>query len=153
MIKKWIDEVKLYSSSDDLGMILIHNGIVRGTSKDGKKVKGLHLSYDKENLDTLIKEYEKNKGIVAIKVWINEGTLKIGDDIMYVLVAGRLQTDVIPVFKGLLSKIKKRLFQKENFLRKNFYVQSLIICCYNYYHVSPFKRETITCKRGISFCL
>jgi hypothetical protein len=34
------------------------------------------------------------------------------DDIMYVLVAGRLRTDVLPVFEGLLSKIKVRLFQK-----------------------------------------
>lgn len=115
VIKKWIDEVKLNSSPDDLGMILIHNGIVRGTSKDGKRVKGIHLSYDKERLDMMIKEYKKNKGITAIKVWINEGRLNIGDDIMYLLVAGRLRTDVIPTFEELLSKIKKEIVLEREF--------------------------------------
>jgi molybdopterin synthase catalytic subunit len=115
VIEKWIEEVKLNAKSDDLGMILIHNGIVRGTSKEGKKVKGIHLSYDKEKLNSLIKEYEKNKGIVAIKAWINEGTLNIGDNIMYLLVAGRLRTDVLPTFEELLSKIKREIVSEKEF--------------------------------------
>jgi hypothetical protein len=38
-----------------------------------------------------------------IKAWINEAPLKVGDDIMYVLVAGRLRTNVLPTFSGALS--------------------------------------------------
>jgi len=44
-----------------------------------------------------------------IKAWINEGPLKVGDDIMYVLVAGRLKTNVLPTFEELVSKIKREV--------------------------------------------
>jgi len=115
VIEKWIAEVKGSADLEDLGMSLIHNGIVRGTSKAGKMVKGMQLSYDKEKLNSLISEFKKKEGIVAIKAWINEGTLNIGDDIMYVLVAGRLRTDVLPVFEGLLSKIKGEVVSEKEF--------------------------------------
>ena len=115
MIERWITEIKASSDPRELGMILIHNGIVRATSKDGKSVKGMHLSYDSERLNYLIAEYRKRKGIVAIKAWINEGDLKVGDDIMRVLVAGRLRTDVLPTFEELISKIKKEVVSEGEF--------------------------------------
>ncbi len=115
MIDQWIAEVKQSSDPQELGMILIHNGIVRATSKDGKGVKGMRLSYDREKLNFLIAEFGKKDGIVAIKAWINEGTLKVGDDIMYVLVAGRLRTDVLPTFQELISRIKREVVSEEEF--------------------------------------
>lgn len=33
MISAWIDEIKREADPDGLGMILVHNGIVRGTTK------------------------------------------------------------------------------------------------------------------------
>jgi len=97
------------SNFKDLGMILVHNGIVRATSKDGKPVRGMHLSYDKKKLSHLLDELSKRDGIVEIKVWINEGLLKIGDDIMYAFVAGKFRTSVIPVLEELVSRIKKEI--------------------------------------------
>lgn len=44
MVEQWIADVKGSSDFRELGMILMHNGIVRATSKDGKTVKGMHLS-------------------------------------------------------------------------------------------------------------
>jgi molybdopterin synthase catalytic subunit len=113
VIEQWIAEVKQNSDPKELGMILIHNGVVRATSKDGKSVKGMHLSSDKVKLNSLMTEFGKRDGIVAIKTWINEGTLKVGDDIMYVLVAGRLRTDVLPTFEELISKIKREVVSEE----------------------------------------
>ena len=115
MIEKWIAEVKKNTDPEKLGMILIHNGIVRGTSKKGKSVKGMYLSYDKEKLNSLISEFRKKEGVVEIKAWINEGNLKIGDDIMYVLIAGRFRTDVLPTFEALLSKIKGEVVSEKEF--------------------------------------
>ena len=109
MVEQWIKDMKMRSDFKDLGMILIHNGIVRATSKDGKPVKGMHLYYDREKLSYLLDELSKRDGIVEIKVWINEGLLKIGDDIMYALVAGKFRTSVIPVLEELVSRIKKEI--------------------------------------------
>lgn len=113
MIQKWIEEIKSKSPQDQLGMILVHNGIVRATSKEGKPVEGMVLSYDEKRLHDLIAQYKRNDGIVDIKVWINHGTLSIGDDIMLVLVAGRFRTDVLPVFQELIREIKNNVVHEK----------------------------------------
>jgi molybdopterin synthase catalytic subunit len=115
MIEKWIAEVKKGTDFKELGMILVHNGVVRATSKEGELVSGMNLTYDTEKLDTLVDEFGKKEGIVAIRVWINEGRLKVGDDIMYVLVAGRLRAYVLPVLEGLVSRIKQEFVSEKEF--------------------------------------
>ncbi len=113
MIEQWINEIKRGSDFKDLGMILVHNGMVRATSKDGKPVKGMRLSYDSGKLSSLLDELGKRDSIVTIKVWLNEGLLKVGDDIMYALVAGKFRTSVIPVLEELVSRIKKEIVSEE----------------------------------------
>ncbi len=113
MIDKWLKEIKKTSDPESLGMILLHNGVVRGTAKDGKPVKAMQLSYNREALENCVKGLEKREGITAIRAWINNGLLKVGDDIMIVLVAGRFRTDVLPVFQELLSKIKNEIVHEK----------------------------------------
>ena len=113
MIQEWIEEIKAKSPKDQLGMILVHNGIVRATSKEGKPVEGMYLSYDEKLLNTLVAQFKKNYGIVEIKVWLNQGKLSIGDDIMYVLVAGRFRADVLPVFQELIREIKNNVVNEK----------------------------------------
>jgi molybdopterin synthase catalytic subunit len=109
MVEQWLNAVKLKADPEGLGMILVHNGIVRATSKQGKPVSGMKLSYDEEKLRTVVSEQKKKDGILDIKVWINRGDLKVGEDIMLLLVAGRFRTDVLPVFESLLSTIKQEI--------------------------------------------
>jgi molybdopterin synthase catalytic subunit len=113
MIEKWLKNIKEKADFQDLGMILVHNGVVRATSKDGKSVKGMHLSYDRKKLMSLIDELKIRNGIVELKVWINEGHLKVGDDIMYALVAGKFRSTVIPVLEELVTKIKKEIISEK----------------------------------------
>lgn len=115
MIDEWIKEIKKNSDPESLGMILVHNGIVRGTAKNGTQVKSMNLSFDSEALESLVERLKRREGITAIRVWINRGMLNIGDDIMYVLVAGRFRTDVLPVFQELLSTVKSEIVREEEF--------------------------------------
>ncbi|MDX9715655.1 MAG: molybdenum cofactor biosynthesis protein MoaE [Dissulfurispiraceae bacterium] len=115
MIDNWIKEIKKEADPDELGMILAHNGLVRSTSRDGKPVKGVKLSADHAKLDQLIDQYRAKKGIQAVKVWINEGDLDIGDTIMYVVVAGRFRTDVLPALESLVSSIKKEVVTEQEY--------------------------------------
>jgi molybdopterin synthase catalytic subunit len=112
MIEAWIKEIKNNCNPNMLGMILVHNGIVRATAKDGKPVKAMQLSYDKAMLRDVMATYKAKEGIAEIKVWINEGELQIGDDIMNVCVAGRFRTDILPVFTELLTIIKKEIVRE-----------------------------------------
>lgn len=90
-IDEWLKEAKADPAALKVGMFLVHNGVVRQTPKakvrqgfdDGSLVKGMYFSYDALKVDEAIAETYKMDGIFYVKVWLNEGWLEIGDDIMY----------------------------------------------------------------------
>jgi molybdopterin synthase catalytic subunit len=113
MIDSWIEDVKQRANPEELGMILVHNGIVRGTSTSGKPVSGMKLSYNQEKLNSVIPTFKRKPGVVEVKVWINVGNLKVGDNIMFLLVAGKFKANVLPVLEELLSLIKSEIVTEE----------------------------------------
>ena len=76
MIDRWVEEIKQTTNPEELGMILVHNGIVRGTSKSGKPVHGMKLSFDEKKLKSVIPIFKQRKGIAEVRVWINAGNLR-----------------------------------------------------------------------------
>ena len=110
MIEKWFEEVKREANPEELGMILVHNGVVRGISMSGNPVRAMKLSYD-QNL--IIPIYKPKPGVVEVKVWVNSGNLKVGDNLMFLLVAGRFRTDILPVFEELLTIVKNEIVTEE----------------------------------------
>ena len=117
MIDEWLREVKQRANPEDLGMILVHNGIVRGTSKSGNPVCAMRLSYDQKKLNSVIPIFKQRTGVVEVKVWINSGNLKVGDNIMFVLMAGRFRTDILPLFEELLTIVKNEIVTEEEVTR------------------------------------
>lgn len=113
MIEQWIQEIKSQCDPETLGMILVHNGIVRATSRQGAPVTGMKLTYDKVALEQTVRRFKAKEGIAEIRVWINEGALNVGDDIMNLCVAGRFRTDILPVFQELLTEIKTKIVHEE----------------------------------------
>ncbi|MFO7570698.1 MAG: molybdenum cofactor biosynthesis protein MoaE [Smithellaceae bacterium] len=113
MIEKWLTEIKKACPPEALGMILVHNGVVRATSKEGATVQGMKLSFDSAALSEAVIRFKGRPGIADIRVWINEGTLHVGDDIMNLCVAGRFRTDILPVFQELLTEIKTKIVREE----------------------------------------
>jgi molybdopterin synthase catalytic subunit len=113
-IDEWLKEAKADPASLQEGMFLVHNGIVRQTPKakvrqgidDGKVVKGMEFSYDAAKVDAVIAETYKIDGIFHVRVWLNEGRLMLGDDIMYVLIGGDIRPHVIDALQFLVEKIK-----------------------------------------------
>ena len=47
-------------------------------------------------------------GIFFVRVWLNEGELKVGDDIMLVLIGGDIRPHVIDALQSLVGEIKNR---------------------------------------------
>ena len=111
----WLKEAKAHASAPTIGMYLIHNGTVRQSARakvrdgaeDTKPVTGMLFSYDQEKVDAVIAETYKLEGIYYIKVWLNEGQLQMGDDIMYVLIGGDIRPRVIEGLNYLVGRIKK----------------------------------------------
>lgn len=113
-IDEWLKEAKAHPAALQEGMFLVHNGVVRQTPKaqvrqginDGSLVKGMEFAYDAAKVDAAIAETYKMAGIFYIKVWLNEGQLSIGDDIMYVLIGGDIRPHVVDALQFLVEKIK-----------------------------------------------
>ena len=102
----WLDEIKTGPESARIGMYLMHNGVVRGTRRDGTPVTGMDLTYDRERLSAIIAEIEERPGVVAVRVWINEGQLTVGDEIMRVLVGGDIRENVFGALQEMVRLIK-----------------------------------------------
>ena len=111
-LESLIERVKSHPDYPKVGMILCHNGVVRETSRDGRHVSGLTLTVDREALEAILAEQRKRPGIIDVLVEIREGSLKVGDDVMFIVVAGDLRDHVIPVLADTLNAIKKRVTSK-----------------------------------------
>ena len=113
-IDAWLAEAKAHESAPRIGMYLTHNGTVRQTAKakvrygaeDTQEVTGMLFSYDEEKVNAVIADAYKLEGIYYIKVWLNEGQLKLGDDIMYVLIGGDIRPRVVDALNYLVGRIK-----------------------------------------------
>lgn len=113
-IDEWLKEAKADPVAAKVGMFLVHNGVVRQTPKamvrqgfdDGTLVKGMYFSYDAKKVEEAIAETYKKEGIFYVKVWLNEGHLEVGDDIMYVLIGGDIRPHVVEALQFLVEKIK-----------------------------------------------
>jgi molybdopterin synthase catalytic subunit len=113
-IDEWLKEAKAKPEALQEGMFLVHNGIVRQTPKakvrrgidDGSKVKGMEFSYDAAKVEAAVGETYRMDGIFHVRVWLNEGRLELGDDIMYVLIGGDIRPHVVDALQFLVQKIK-----------------------------------------------
>ena len=110
----WLQEAKAHESAPKIGMYLTHNGIVRQTAKamvrngaeNTQAVTGMEFSYDADKVDAVIADTYRMEGIYYIKVWLNEGTLDVGDDIMYVLIGGDIRPRVVDALQYLVGRVK-----------------------------------------------
>lgn len=110
----WLKEAKAHESAPKIGMYLTHNGTVRQTAKakvrhgteDAAPVTGMFFSFDREKVEAIIEDTYKMDGIYYIRVWLNEGRLEVGDDIMYVLIGGDIRPHVVDGLQYLVGRIK-----------------------------------------------
>ena len=115
-INRMLESIKQNPDFEKVGMVLCHNGVVRGTSRDGRAVKGLRVAVDHQKLAHIISEQKKIAGIVDIKVEIAEDRdLAVGDDVMLLLVAGDIRENVIAVLTDTLNQIKTAVTDKTEF--------------------------------------
>ena len=111
-----IEKIKKHPDYDKAGMILCHNGVVRSTSRDGRKVSGLKISVNHKKLNKVINENKKKPGIVEILVEIADNKdLLLGDDVMLLVVAGDIRDNVIPALSDTLNAIKTTVTSKTEF--------------------------------------
>ncbi len=113
-LDQWLREAKEEKDAPLCGMYLAHNGTVRQTARalvrnraeDTAPVSGMHFAWDRDKVASALEEARALPGIYHIRVWLNEGDLELGDDIMLVLVGGDIRPRVIDALQFLVGKIK-----------------------------------------------
>ncbi len=98
---------------DKVGMVLVHNGVVRNWSRgDGRKVTALEVVPDQVKIEQLRQEFLKRQGVFEILISACSGTFQPGDDLLFIVVAGDLRENVKPVLAELLDRIKAEAVTK-----------------------------------------
>ena len=90
-IDNMLDEIKRHPDFEKVGMILCHNGVVRATTRNGRRVKGLRVAVNHEKLEQIVMEQSQKPGIVDIR------------------------ENVISVLTQTLDAIKKKVTQKTEY--------------------------------------
>jgi molybdopterin synthase catalytic subunit len=102
--------------SEKVGMLLVHNGVVRGWSRaDGAAVAEIEVRPDRTRIEQLRAEYESRPGIYRVLIEAREGRLKPGDDLLFIIVAGDIRENVKPVLAELLDRVKSEAVSKTEF--------------------------------------
>ena len=115
-LTRLINNIKKHPDYHQAGMILCHNGVVRSTSRDGRKVSGLTITVNHDKLQKIIEANKQTPGIIEMLVEINENRhLSIGDDVMFLVVAGDIRENVIQVLTDTLTAIKTTVTHKTEF--------------------------------------
>ena len=118
---EWLREAKADENASRCGMFLFHNGVVRESAKAQVRsgvtgttaVTGMNFSYDAAKVDTAIACALAMPGIFLVRVWLHEGVLAVGDDIMFVLVGGDIRPHVIDALQALVGEIKNHCVLEE----------------------------------------
>ena len=125
-LDRWLQEAQSAPLAENRGMYLFHNGVVRQTARaqvregaQSAAVAGMVFSYDAAQVRSAISDARAMPGISYVRVWLNQGSLQVGDPIMLVLVGGDIRPHVVDALQALVGKIKqdcvseKEVFQAE----------------------------------------
>ena len=102
-----------------VGALAIFVGVVRGETPSGETVKKLVLeAYEEkasEVLENICEQLRKRKGVIDVEIHHLLGEFDVGEDLVYVLVAGSHRHDVFPVLEEAVERYKKEapIFKKE----------------------------------------
>jgi molybdopterin synthase catalytic subunit len=130
------------------GALAMFIGVVRGETIGGETVKKLELeAYEKkanEVLGNICKELREREGVVDVQVHHFVGEFGVGEDLVYVAVAGAHRQNVFPVLEEAVERYKKEatIFKKEYVIDKTGVTKS--------YWVSEREAEETRRKAGDS---
>jgi molybdopterin synthase catalytic subunit len=117
-----IDNIKKGKDYEKTGAIGLFIGVVRGETLEKEKVEKLTMEAYEEKADEVLNkiciDLSKKHGIVDVQIHHLTGEFNVGDDLVYVAVAGSHRTDVFPVLREAVERYKSEapIFKKEHII-------------------------------------
>ncbi|MEM3458060.1 MAG: molybdenum cofactor biosynthesis protein MoaE [Candidatus Bathyarchaeia archaeon] len=119
-----IQNVKNKPDFQKAGAIALFIGVVRGETLKDEKVQKLELeAYEEKANEVLAKiceDLRKKKGIVDVQIHHLIGEFNVGEDLVYVMVAGAHRRNIFPTLQEAVERYKKEvpIFKKEHVIDK-----------------------------------
>jgi molybdopterin synthase catalytic subunit len=113
-----IESIKKQTGFEKAGAIGMFIGVVRGTTGEGK-VQKLELQAYEEKADEVLtnicNDLKKKPGIIDVQIHHLLGDFDVGEDLVYVSVAGGHRQQIFPVLEEAVERYKKEapIFKKE----------------------------------------
>ena len=116
-INKTLKELKqLPGFAENVGMMLVHNGVVRGWARsDHATVEKIIITAKWDRIEEIRAEMESRPGIFKVLVDVEEGERKPGDDVLFLVVAGDIRENVKATFAELLDMVKAEGLVKQEY--------------------------------------
>ena len=114
-LDKFISKLK-EKAAGRAGMILVHDGVVRGFSRGGNPVKAVEIEVNRGRLGEIMEAARALPGIVAADCEIREGRLEVGEDIMLLGIAGDIRENVLRAMEVTLNRIKAEVTRKREIM-------------------------------------
>jgi len=114
-----LESVKKMPDYHKVGAMALFVGVVRSETKKGESVKRLQLEAYEEKADEVLEkicsDLKTKKGVVDVQIHHFIGDFELGEDLVYVLVAGGHRQNVFPVLEEAVERYKKEapIFKKE----------------------------------------
>ena len=113
-----LDMIK-HAKSKTAGAIAVFIGVVREETVNGEKVQRLEIEAYEEKVNEVLanicNDLKKREDIVDVQIHHLLGEFSVGEDLVYVLVAGVHRKNVFPVLEEAVDRYKKEapIFKKE----------------------------------------
>jgi len=123
-VQDTIDNIKKDPNYHKAGAIGLFIGIVRGETLQGEKVEKLEIEAYEENANQVLAkicdDLTLKPGIVNVQIHHLLGEFNVGDDLVYVAVAGSHRTNLFPVLREAVERYKSEapVFKKEQIINE-----------------------------------
>jgi molybdopterin synthase catalytic subunit len=97
---------------EKVGMVLVHNGVARATSRNGAPVGKLEVTVNQELVEAIRREGEAMPGMFRVLVTANAGVFVPGDDLLFIVAAGDIRENVLAGLTHTLTRIKAEAISK-----------------------------------------
>lgn len=115
-----INNTKKSVNYEKVGAMTLFIGVTRGETLEGEKVQKLTLEAYEEKANEVLTEIchdlSKKSGIVDVQIHHLLGEFDVGEEMVYVLVAGSHRKDLFPVLREAVERYKNEapVFKKEH---------------------------------------
>ncbi len=119
-LSELLKSVKAKEDFHRAGAIATFVGVVRGETVDSENVEGLELQAYEEQankiLGSICEDLKKREGVVDVQIHHFIGEFSVGEDLVYVVVAGAHREDVFGVLREAVERYKHEtpVFKKEH---------------------------------------